>query len=301
LIRGFGHRETLPIGEVNGHSAAETELESYRAAIREITEVCQEAAKGNLEPRVLTVPAEGGLGGLRNALNHLLDLTDAFVRESRASLQASVEGRFYRQVIERGLLGTFRDAAKLINSANAELARRTHQIQKAKEARQELATVIQEVASGVAAAATEVHASAEQLMITAGQASRTMGELKNASSQIADTLKLISGIARETHLLALNAAIEAVRVGEQGRGFGVVAGEVKKLAAQAGDAASEIQDRVGRIQTAAGRTAEAVEVLGGSEEQGAAAQMTMASRELSKMAEQLKAEVDRFLSEMRET
>lgn len=301
MIRGLGHRETTPIGEVNGHAAAEAELETYRAAIRAITKVCDEAAKGNLEPRVLGVPAEGDLGELRRALNHLLDLTDAFVRESRAALQASVEGRFYRQVIERGLLGTFRDAAKLINSSSGELARRTGQIQQAKEARRELATAIQEVASGVAAAATEVHASAEQLMLTAGQASRTMGELKNASSQIADTLKLISGIARETHLLALNAAIEAVRVGEQGRGFGVVAGEVKKLAAQAGEAASEIQDRVARIQQAAGRTAEAVEVIGGSGEQGAAAQMTMASRELSKMAEQLKAEVDRLLSELRET
>jgi methyl-accepting chemotaxis protein len=83
-----------------------------------------------------------------------------------------------------------------------------------------------------------------------------IGELERAATEIGSVVTMIAGIASQTNLLALNATIEAARAGEAGRGFSVVAAEVKALAGQTADATRDITAQVAAIQDAAARSAE---------------------------------------------
>ncbi|MFZ1991985.1 MAG: globin-coupled sensor protein [Alphaproteobacteria bacterium] len=94
-------------------------------------------------------------------------------------------------------------------------------------------------------------------------AKEMIDNLSRAAGQISEIVDLISQIANQTNLLALNATIEAARAGDAGRGFGVVAGEVKSLANQTSKATGEITSKVGEIQNAVRNAVQAIGEIDG--------------------------------------
>ncbi|MBB5192616.1 methyl-accepting chemotaxis protein [Silvimonas terrae] len=133
--------------------------------------------------------------------------------------------------------------------ADAQNARRAYAIS------EETDVVSEEGKQVIHRAAQEMH----DIASTVQSASKLIEELGTKSSQISSIVNTIKEIADQTNLLALNAAIEAARAGEQGRGFAVVADEVRKLAERTGVSTTEIAGMTGKIQEG---TRTAIESMG---------------------------------------
>ncbi len=93
------------------------------------------------------------------------------------------------------------------------------------------------------------------------RASKAAAELRDAAGRIEQVVSFVKDVAGQTNLLALNATIEAAHAGEAGRGFGVVAGEVKALANQVSNATADIEKQVAAINGAGSRTAESITTI----------------------------------------
>src|SRR6185295_7574515 len=106
--------------------------------------------------------------------------------------------------------------------------------------------------------ATDAAGIARDAVQVAKAANTTMAKLGSSSSEVGEIVKVITSIAEQTNLLALNATIEAARAGEAGKGFAVVASEVKDLAQETAKATEEISSRIQTIQTDTSAAVEAI-------------------------------------------
>jgi methyl-accepting chemotaxis protein len=262
-----------------------------RAALRAIAETAAAGAAGEIEPRVGPLGSDPDVRAARTAVNALLDVADAYVRESSAAIYASSHGRFYRRLLEGGLLGAFREGARTIDAGREAMRTASENISEAATGRTSLAEDLEQTILGVseqvAAAATQMGATAEGVVAfardavdDAGRATETVNSLQASTEEIRRSIDLITQIASQTRLLALNATIEAARAGEAGRGFSVVAAEVKNLADEAAHTSDTIVSRVDAVEAA---TIEAITALEG---------VTLRIREMHTMINDISAAVD---------
>jgi methyl-accepting chemotaxis protein len=287
-----------------------------------LTDVFLRAANGDLEARVPPLGDTDEAIEARAAMNHLLDMSDMFVREAGGASSAAAEGRFHRRVLGCGLQGAYGRAAQQISASIDAMSRSADRLAEATAARvalaDELEHAVLRVSEQVATAATEMGASANGLadfarsaVTEAERGLDTVTSLRAAADQILIAVDLINKVAKQTRLLALNATIEAARAGAAGLGFGVVAGEVKSLADETRASSGEIMGQVNRVQDVAADAVAVLETVTESirEMSGLTNGIAIAvdggdshgTAGLSQLAEVLRSEVSRFVATARQT
>lgn len=149
------------------------------------------------------------------------------------------------------------------------------------------------IAHGLAASSQELTAGMEELSSQASALAASSQDIEHLSVELDQTAKqtdeivsFIRNVASQTNLLGLNAAIEAARVGDMGRGFGVVADEVRRLAVASGDSVSRITDSLRRIQDSVANLSHKISSIDRNVENQAKSiqEIATASQELAEMA-----------------
>jgi methyl-accepting chemotaxis protein len=192
----------------------------------------------------------------------------------RARMMAELAGRF-EQGMQGVIIGVGGRAEEMGRSASelARVAERGRGLAEAVATRAEQASVnVQTVASATQELAASIREISSQVQRSVAVSNRATGEtqrtsglilgLSNAAEKIGNIVALIQAIASQTNLLALNATIEAARAGEAGRGFAIVASEVKNLATQTAQATEQIAGQIATIQSATGESVAAMTQFG---------------------------------------
>ncbi|MBI5767714.1 MAG: hypothetical protein HZA93_07950 [Verrucomicrobia bacterium] len=146
--------------------------------IAEAARICTRAAAGDLEARILHTPEGSELAALAQAINRLLDVSDAYVRESAAAMEHCARGEYHRPILLRGLSGAYRHAAGTINDAALKMKSDAETI-----ARFEVERAA--VARRVAETTESVMASAEHLRTTTGAIRTHVGTTRQLATEVA--------------------------------------------------------------------------------------------------------------------
>ncbi|MBT2991262.1 MAG: hypothetical protein B6D72_12475 [gamma proteobacterium symbiont of Ctena orbiculata] len=241
---------SLIVGAIISLAMAYLTISTISAGVSQIEQTAKQLSDGDLGARV-EYGNKDELGHIANAFNKMADkFHDAMneVKDSVTQLAAAAEETstvttqttqgINQQLTETGQVAT---AMNQMSATVQEVARNA--VEAAEAAREADSTfhqgkqVIDKVIDAIGELAKEVE-----------EAAGVIQQLESESMNIGSVLDVIKSIAEQTNLLALNAAIEAARAGEQGRGFAVVADEVRTLAGRTQESTQEIEEMISKLQ-----------------------------------------------------
>jgi twitching motility protein PilJ len=242
--------------------AREMELakdELQRQVIRLLDDV-EGAARGDL-----TVKAEvtaDVLGAVADSFNLTIDSLRQIVQQVQVAAvqvnQGSTESEAFARRLSSDALSQAEELAVTVNSVQMMTASIKRVAESARES-EEVARTASSTALRGGEAVERTVAGIQEIRETVAESTRKVKRLAESSQQISQIVSVISQIASRTNLLALNASIEAARAGESGKGFAIVADEVRQLADRSAKALKEIEQIVLQIQSETGSVMAAME------------------------------------------
>ncbi len=228
--------------------------EPKQGITKRIAQVCRRVSEGDLEVRVTHLPSAGDMHDICQTLNYLLDIADAYVRESGAAMATCAKGEFHRPILLNGMKGAFGKASGIVNDAIVQMRDDKELIAKMEAERKKTAEQVTRAAETVEGSATGLDAIAEDVTNQSRKTLRSAEAGAELAEETAQNMATVSAACEELSITT-EEILGQVKESEKNTHDAVEeTSKALKTATILSDSATRIQSVVDLIQKIAGQT-----------------------------------------------